>query len=305
MNRWPESSLLEELPLKDLVPTVMISKKGHWRVVGRFRGRRNVTQESVASNYVEDLVSVICPARNSAAYLSRAIVSVIRQTWRNWELWVIDDGSSDDTELIARAFAAEDSRISVIKNEVGSGVPTARNIGLDAARGRWVAFLDSDDEWLPEKLEKTLAFAQENQSPLTFTGYRATDPSGLRLGRYTDVPHTVDYRRLLTVNVIATSSVLVDRALTGGIQMRDVSSSDFVCWLGILKKHQFAFGLSEDLLRYRLTPGSLSRNKARVPGKIWKIYREIEGLSILDSLGSFVIYALRSGRKHFQMTKLG
>lgn len=255
--------------------------------------------------YDSEIISIVCPAKNSENFLDRAIRSVLHQTLTNWELWVVDDGSSDDTGLIARAFAAEDSRIFVIKNEAGSGVPTARNIGLDAARGRWVAFLDSDDEWLPEKLEKTLAFAQENQSPLTFTGYRATDPSGLRLGRYTDVPRTVDYRRLLTVNVIATSSVLVDRALTGAIQMRDVSSSDFVCWLGILKKHQFAFGLSEDLLRYRLTPGSLSRNKARVPGKIWKIYREIEGLSILDSLGSFVIYALRSGRKHFQMTKLG
>jgi teichuronic acid biosynthesis glycosyltransferase TuaG len=258
----------------------------------------------VHRTHAEGLISVICPARNSATYLAGATKSVLHQTIENWELLLIDDGSSDDTESIARAFASEDSRIFVIKNKVGLGVPTARNVGLEAARGRWVAFLDADDEWLPEKLEKTFSFARRNQSPLTFTGYRATDRGGLRLGSYIDVPETVDYRQLLTLNVIATSSVLVDRGLTGAIQMRDVSSSDFVCWLEILRKHKFAYGLSEDLLRYRLTPGSLSRNKARVPGKVWRIYREVEGLSFLDSLRSFLVYALKSGRKHFQMTRL-
>lgn len=247
---------------------------------------------------------MILPARNSAAWLSAAVESVIRQTWQNWELRIIDDGSEDETRSIARTFASQDPRIFVVECDVGFGVSTARNMGLQAARGRWVAFLDSDDEWLPEKLDKTLSFAVENRSPLTFTGYRATDPNGSRLSSHIDVPETVDYRSLLTLNVIATSSVLVDRSVTGVIQMREVPSSDFVCWLEILKNHDFAYGLSEDLLRYRLTPGSLARNKTQVPRKIWRIYRELEGLSLLNSVRNLLVYALRSGRKYFQMTRL-
>jgi teichuronic acid biosynthesis glycosyltransferase TuaG len=167
-----------------------------------------------------------------------------------------------------------------------------------------VAFLDSDDEWLPEKLEKTVKFAQRNRAPLAFTGYRTLSSDGLRLGRFMRGPERVDWAELLTVNVIATSSALVDRALTGPIEMRNIASSDFVCWLKILKDHDFAYGLSEDLMRYRLTPGSLSRNKGRVPGKIWRIYRDVEMLSVLSSVKNFLIYALRSGRKYFQMTRL-
>lgn len=254
-------------------------------------------------NYVEDTISIVCPARNAQESLGQAIESVLSQTYGNWELLIIDDLSSDETESIARKYAAADSRISVRLNKGVGGAPRARNVGLRAARGRWVAFLDSDDAWLPDKLSKTLAFALEKQSPLSFTAYRAFSADGARVGRLMSVPERVDYRHLLTKNVIATSSVLLDRALTGPIEMRNVSSSDFVCWLEILRQHKFACGLSEDLLRYRLTPGSLSRNKIKVPSKIWKIYREREHFGVFKSSFLLLIYALRSGRKYFQMTR--
>jgi teichuronic acid biosynthesis glycosyltransferase TuaG len=255
--------------------------------------------------YDPELISIVCPARDSSAYLARAIDSILAQTAKNWELLIVDDGSLDETGSIARCFASKDSRISVLANEVGLGVARSRNLGLDAARGRWVAFLDSDDAWLPEKLTKTVSFAKQNESPLTFTGYRASSPDGGEVGPYMDVPSRVNYRQLLTLNVIATSSVLLDRGLTGPIQMKDGPSSDFVCWLEILRKHELAWGLSEDLVRYSLTRGSLSRNKARVPGKIWRIYRSVENLSFSRAILNFITYAFRSGKKHLYMTKLG
>lgn len=258
----------------------------------------------VPTEYSEGLISVICPARDVQETLSRAISSVLGQTFENWELVIINDGSIDETESIAKKHAANDGRISILRNEGFAGVAAARNLGLKAARGRWVAFLDADDEWLPEKLLETLAFAEQRQSPLTFTGYRAMSPDGSQLGRFMRVPHRVNHRQLLTKNVIATSSVLIDRAMTGPIEMRNISSSDFVCWLELLSKNEYAWGLSEDLLRYQLTPSSLSRNKSEVPLKIWKIYRDVENFDVFKSAILLSLYAVRSGKKYLYMTRL-
>lgn len=233
--------------------------------------------------------------------MPRAIDSVRSQTQTNWELWIIDDGSIDESGAIARSFEQQDSRIHLIQNRVPLGVHNARNRGLEAARGRWVAFIDSDDEWLPTKLERTVSFAENKSSPLTFTGYRSIDTSGSRVGNYIEVPPIVDYTQLLTLNVIVTSSVLVDRKLTGAFAMRDVTASDFVCWLKILKEHKYAHGLSEDLVRYRLTPGSLSRNKLKVASKIWKIYRTEEKLNFFSSVRTLLTYVLKSGKKYLDM----
>ena len=254
--------------------------------------------------YDSELISIVCPARNAADYLPRAIQSVLDQSADNWELLIIDDGSSDETHSIAEAFESGDSRIFLIRNEISIGVQAARNAGLEAAKGRWVAFLDADDEWVPQKLEKTIFFAGKNRSPLTFTGYRAMDEHGSRLGSPISVPRRVSYQELLTLNVIVTSSVIVDRELTGDIKMRGVAASDFACWLEILRSQVYAYGLSEDLVRYRLTPGSLSRRKVRVPGKIWRIYREVEMLSFSHSLRCLIVYLSRSGRKYFEITRL-
>ena len=251
-----------------------------------------------------ELISIVCPARNAADYLPLAIQSVLNQSEKNWELLIIDDGSSDETHSLVREFQSKDPRIFLIRNEISSGVHAARNAGLGAAKGRWVAFLDADDEWVPEKLEKTIFFATENRSPLTFTGYRAMDVRGVRLGNPISVPQRVSYQELLTLNVIVTSSVIVDRALTGQITMRDVPASDFVCWLEILRSQDYGYGLSEALVRYRLTPGSLSRRKADVPRKIWRIYREVEMLPFFRSLRCLIAYLARSGRKYLEITRL-
>ena len=254
-----------------------------------------------SSTYRSDLVSVICPARNSSAYLARAIRSVAAQTFQSWELLIVDDGSNDETERIARSFEARDSRILVRRHHLATGVHEARNTALNEARGRWVAFLDSDDEWLPEKLERSISFAVEHESPLTFTGFRPMDTSGLRIGRYFEVPHTVNLSQIRTLNVIVTSSALVDRSMTGPIRMKNVVASDFACWLEILHNHKLAYGLSEDLVRYRITPKSLSRNKLNVPRKIWRIYRDVENLGLVSSALNLLLYVVRSGLKYIRM----
>jgi teichuronic acid biosynthesis glycosyltransferase TuaG len=246
----------------------------------------------------ERTVSVIVPAYRAAAVIEAAIESVRAQTWRDWEMLVADDCSPDNTRDVVSRWSARDSRIRLIPLERNGGPATARNAALVQARGRWIAFLDSDDLWLPQKLERCIAFAQRERAALVYTGYRRISADGSRTGRYIPVPARLSYGQLLGNTAIATSTVLIDRSLTGDIRMQRVYYDDFVCWLGILKRGLAACGLDEDLMRYRVMHKSVSRDKGRSAREVWKTYRGVEGLNLAASGWYFANYALRALTKY-------
>lgn len=239
-----------------------------------------------------NFVSIVTPAWRAAATVGETIESVLRQTYSEWEMLVVDDCSPDDTRARVAEFSARDPRVKLLPHVKNAGPAAARNTALSAARGRWIAFLDSDDIWLPQKLERTIAHARYARSALTFTGFRRIDADGGRTGHYISVPPSLDYRQLLRNTAIATSTVLVDRAMAGDFRMKQTYYDDFACWLDILRPGRTAHGLDEDLVRYRVVSGSVSRNKVRSAAKVWQTYREVEGIDPFRSAWYFVNYGL-------------
>lgn len=244
--------------------------------------------------YIDNLISIITPAYRAELFILKTIESVINQTYKNWEMLIADDCSPDNTTGVILLAAVNDSRIRLIRCERNGGPAAARNAALKQARGRWVAFLDSDDLWMPTKLQETLEFAKRKNSALTFTGFRRISSDSRFIGHFVDIPDKLNYRQLLQNTAIATSTVLIDRNLVGEVSMQSVYYDDFVCWLGILKRNFTAYGLRKDLMLYRVLLGSVSRNKYRSALQVWRIYRDIEKLSVIRSVWSFLGYLIRA-----------
>lgn len=244
------------------------------------------------------LVSIITPAYKAVAVIAQTIASVQSQTYTDWELLIADDCSPDDTRDVIARHCARDSRIHMLALKKNGGPAAARNAALARARGRWIAFLDSDDLWLPHKLEHCIALAEREKAALVFTGFRRISADGTQTGRYIGVPRTIHYAQLLGNTVIATSTVLIDRSQTGDLQMQPVYYDDFVCWLDLLKRGLVARGLDEDLMRYRVAAQSVSRDKKNSALQVWKIYREIEKLGRVAAGWHFAQYALRGWIKY-------
>jgi teichuronic acid biosynthesis glycosyltransferase TuaG len=244
------------------------------------------------------LVSIIVPAFNAGPYIDSTIESVRAQSHADWEMLIADDCSCDNTrELVAR-WSQRDARIKLVALERNGGPAAARNAAIERAEGRWLAFLDSDDMWLPGKLERSLAHAHANRAALVFTGFRRVSQDGSRTGDPIHVPRTLTYRGLLGNTAIATSTAVVDRALAGDVRMESVYYDDFVCWLSILKRGHVAHGLDEDLMRYRVLAKSVSRNKGRSAREVWKTYRNVEKLGLLSSAWYFSRYAANAVMKY-------
>lgn len=246
----------------------------------------------------DNLVSIITPAYRAAKYINETMRSVRAQTWQQWEMLIVDDCSPDNTCALVEQMAAQDSRIRLIRQEKNGGPAAARNAALQAARGRWVAFLDSDDVWLPEKLERQLKFHREAGARISYTELRRISEDGRQVGRLITVPDRLDYRRLLGNTAIVTSTVVVDRALTGAFSMKKTYYDDFACWLELLKPGGYAVGLHQDLLRYRVVGNSVSRNKTRSAREVWNTYLQVERLHPVLSVWYFANYAVRGWLKY-------
>lgn len=234
--------------------------------------------------YKNNLVSIIMPAYKVAEYIEESIESVLSQTYQTWELIIVDDCSPDTTREVISKHASRDKRIKPIFLKKNSGPAVARNEGLKFARGRWIAFLDSDDIWIPKKLSVQKNFQLKTAAVLTFTQFRRISADKAEMGHLIDVPDKLDYKELLGNTAIATSTVLVDRSLlVTPIKMKKVYYDDFVCWLDLLKDGAIAYGLKEDLMRYRVLKKSVSRNKINSAIQVWKIYRNHLNLNIFFS----------------------
>ena len=240
-----------------------------------------------------DLVSIITPLYNSEDFISETINSVLNQSYKNWELILIDDRSTDSSYEIVMAFSKADPRISVIQLDVNSGAAAARNIGIARCLGRYIAFIDSDDAWFPDKLSKQIAFMQDNNYHLTYTAYERITEDGQFINDV-GVPATVDYTGLLKTNVMGCFTVIYDVEYFGKVLMPSIlKRQDFGLWLQLLKTTKNAFGINEVLGRYRVRENSLSANKFNAAKYNWEIYRNIENLSFLKSLYYFSHYAIK------------
>lgn len=246
----------------------------------------------------ERAVSIVTPAYNAERFVAETIESVRAQTHSDWELLVVDDCSRDRTREVVKTFAAKDGRVRLIEQPRNGGPALARQAALDAASHGCVAFLDADDLWLPQKLERQLAFMRERGVAFSYTEYRRISADGTRVGKLVRVPAHMTYSRLLGNTAIATSTVIVDRDATGPLSMTQTYYDDFVLWLGLLKRGIVARALSEDLMRYRVVARSVSRNKASSAMHVWRTYRDVENLSLARSAWSFAGYASRAFLKY-------
>jgi len=246
-----------------------------------------------------DLVSIITPVYNAEKYLKDTIESVINQDYDNWELIIVDDCSKDGSRLIIERYMELDKRIKLISLEKNKGVAFARNTGIKAAKGRYVAFLDSDDLWLPQKLEKQISFMLEKNAYISFTAYELINESGKRLNKIINVPALVDYRRLLKENIMGCFTVIIDMEKINNIEMPIVKHEDYATWLRILKDNVKAYGLNEVLGYYRKVNNSISANKYKSAKWVWNIYRNVEKLSYFQCSYYFLNYAVRGILKHY------
>lgn len=225
------------------------------------------------------LVSVITPVHNGADTLAETVASVQAQSLEDWEMLLVDDGSQDGSRVLAETLAAADPRIRVSGWAENRGPAAARNAGIRAARGRYIAFVDADDLWLPEKLAAQISHMKQGGAGLGFTAYERMDAGGNLLGRV-GVPARAGHDDLLRSNVIASVTAMYDTAVYGRVEMPDIRRrQDYGLWLLLLRQGGEAHGLNEVLARYRVRPGSLSANKFVAAAATWRLYREVEELS--------------------------
>ena len=243
-------------------------------------------------------VSVIMPAFNAESYLYKSIESVQAQTFTDWELLIIDDCSTDSTVAAAQIYADGDIRIRVMRNEHNIGAAETRNMGLELARGTWFAFLDSDDIWYPEKLEKQLLLAEQTGAGLIYTSYcLAYDDTGAR-PKYI-VPSHVDYSQMLRENVIGCSTVLLKRDALGDRRfLPEIYHEDYALWLKLLRSGVTAAGCTEVLVDWRVRKHSRSFNKLSSARNRWEVYRQVEKLPFRKAAGVFTVYAFHGLTKH-------
>lgn len=240
------------------------------------------------------------PAHNAERFIEESIESVIQQTYPSWELIVVDDGSRDGTHEIANAFAGRDSRIQVYRHDKARGPALARNSALEIAKGQFVAFLDSDDVWLKDKLLTQVELMRANNWVMSFHAYRRMSADGCEIGRVIRVPRSRTYSQLLKHNVVGCLTAMVDVSRSGAIRMRAEGYDDFILWLEVLRRGHTAYGIDQDLARYRRVPGSVSYSWRRAAKWVWHIYRDVEGLSFPIAMWNFLQYSLRVYSKHLR-----
>lgn len=244
----------------------------------------------------DSLISIVMPVHNAEKYVQQTVASVRRQSYENWELILVEDASTDGTLEVLEKLEKSDSRIRLIKNEGEHGASYARNAGIAAATGRYLAYLDADDIWSRHKLEEQLAFMKEKGAVFTFTAYEFGDADCKGTGKVVRVPDKLDYKRALSRTVIFTSTVMfdlshIDKEL---IYMPHIKSEDTASWWKILKSGVTAYGLNKVYVIYRISGNSLSSDKIEALRRIWNLYRKSEHLSLPYSCVLFVGWAFRA-----------
>nr|ABH02995.1 SpaL [Spirochaeta aurantia] len=239
------------------------------------------------------LVTIITPAFNSERTIEEAIQSVLDQTFVDWQLIVVVDlGTVDSTLAIVDRYAAQDPRISRIHITNGRGLALSRNAGMAAVKSRYVAFLDADDTWLPQKLELQLAALSRTKSAICCTAYCRMSEDGSRLGHALGVPRVIRYSDLLKYDYVGMSTAMVDLDQTGKFEMKEQLMEDYLVWLSLTKAGHRCVGINSVQMHWRVSDTSRSNSKAKQIRMKWQVLRHDESLGLFRALWSMTAYAL-------------
>lgn len=233
----------------------------------------------------DGLVSIVMPAYNSEKYIGETIESVLAQTYQNWELLIVDDCSTDNTPNIVRSYLGKDSRVKYYRLSQNLGAAAARNKAMYEATGEYMAFLDSDDLWYKEKLQKQTDFMKQEKINFSYTSYERIEECSNKLPQRVICPKQTSYEKLLLGNTIGNSTAMYSVKSLGKFNIPLIRKrNDYALWLRILKKEKYAVGISDVLMKYRVRSDSLSSNKIELLKYNWQLYRNIEELNMLKSL---------------------
>ena len=243
----------------------------------------------------QPLVSVIMPSYNAEKYIAESIESVLHQTYTNWELLITDDCSSDRTPEIVQSYCQQDPRISFVVAKQHSGIAKTRNQSIARAKGQFIAFLDNDDLWVPEKIEKQVRFIVKNNYAFVYSAYELMNEDGTPKGKTIKTAGVVDYNKYLRNTIIGSGTIMLDQDQTGSLVMPDnATSDDMALWCKILKDGHQAYPIPEVLMRYRVRSNSASANKLKAAKDVWLVYRNQEKLSFFHALTCFCCYAFNA-----------
>ena len=246
---------------------------------------------------IEGLVSIIMPTYNSAKTVEKSIDTVLNQTYTNWELIIVDDCSKDDTLKVLEKYQSH-PKIKITANEINSRAAITRNNGLKLAQGQYVAFLDSDDLWPADKLEKQINFMLEKNACFTFTSYDCINENDEDIGRIIRVPKTISAMKLLGDTIIGCSTVLIDRAQMGDFAfVVGNKREDTFTWHLLLKRGFVAYGMDEIMMHYRVASTSSSNNKFHMAVEYYKGLKNIAKLGFFKRVYYFFLYAFHALKK--------
>ncbi len=247
-----------------------------------------------------NLVSIVTPVYKAERFISETLDSVLSQTYDNWEMILVDDCSPDNSVSIIEKAQKKDRRIKLIRNKKNTGAAGSRNTGTKNAKGRYVTFLDADDLWRKDKLERQVKFMQEGDYAFSYTDYEFANEDGKPNGNRVSVPEKINYEQSLKNPIIWTSTVMIDISKIDRelLMMPNVKrGQDAATWWQILKKIDFAYGLNENMSYYRRTNSSLSANKFKALKRTWYLYRQVEKLNLIKAAWVFCWYVFNAIKK--------
>ena len=247
---------------------------------------------------IKDKVSIITPSYNSSRFIVECVNSVIAQTYQNWEMLIVDDGSKDNSTKVIKNLSKKDQRVHVFFLKENVGAAEARNFAIRKAKGRYIAFLDSDDLWDPKKLEIQISFMSKNNIAFSYTSYQLISQDGLYNLNIIKAPAEMTYHSYLKNTIIGCLTVIIDRKKTGNFEMPNIRSShDMALWLLIMRRGFYAYGLDKNLAKYRVVASSNTANKIKAVRDVWKVYIKVEKLSFLYSVLCFLSYVFHAIKK--------
>lgn len=251
------------------------------------------------TTYDENLVSIIIPVYNAEKYLEDTLGSALNQTYQDIEIIIVDDCSSDNSSKISNRYVGNDSRVKYFKNEKNSGAAYTRNRGLDLARGRYIAFLDSDDLWVNTKVERQMSILKEGSVAFVFTAYDMIDSEGNLVKEKISIKERVCYADLMTKTMISTPTVMYDRKNLGSVHFPlRRTGQDYAFWLLLLKQVD-AYGIDEALVHVRRRPNSLSKNKLQNIRDVWEVQTINEGINKVSAFFHLIGYCIYTLKKRY------
>ena len=246
----------------------------------------------------KEKVSIIVPMYNAEKFIGKTIESVLAQTYQNWEMLIMNDVSTDNSLAIVSVYAKKDERIKIVNTEKNVGVVKGRNFLIDLASGKYIAFLDADDYWHNEKLEKQIKFMKEKNASISCTEYTRVKENEEKINDVI-IKEEISYNDMLKNNYLGCLTVIYDAEKIGKRYFKELEKNeDYVLWLEIVKDVNTIYGLKENLAYYRVLDNSRSSNKSKTAKVRWEIYRKIEKLSLLKSIYYFLHYAIRAVLKN-------